>query len=157
MACLADRTGTRCQHASKIEPHRAQFPKVSPYTGFLRDHLFIPGPANPDPWNPSLFFDPVLVYSTLGGPNAVRPSGLPQSARVLFVDGSGNAYVAGTTNSPGFPVTPGVVQSQQSSVEFLGFSIQGRSNWPILALLTYIPGIYSLAGLAVDPSGNIFV
>jgi hypothetical protein len=65
--------------------------------------------------NSNLLFDPVLVYSTfLGGPNVAGQSGpslLPQSATVLFVDGSGNAYVAGTTNSPSFPVTPGVVQS----------------------------------------------
>jgi hypothetical protein len=108
--------------------------------------------------DPNLLFDPVLVYSTfLGGPNASGPGGLPQSATVLIVDGSGNAYLAGTTNSPGFPVTPGVVQSSNPQSDSLGFLSKVDPTGQTLLFSTYIPAIYSLSGIAVDPSGNIFV
>jgi hypothetical protein len=106
----------------------------------------------------SLLFDPVLVYSTfLGGPNAAGPGGTSQGATVLFVDASGNAYVAGTTNSSDFPVTPGVVQSSNPQSYSLGFVSKFDPTGQSLLLSTYIPAIYSLTALAVDSTGNIFV
>ncbi len=66
-------------------------------------------------------FNPLgtLAYSTwLGGtnPNCVGGSGCVGYARTddglaIAVDGGGNAYVAGTTNSTDFPVTPGAFQT----------------------------------------------
>jgi Abnormal spindle-like microcephaly-assoc'd, ASPM-SPD-2-Hydin/Beta-propeller repeat len=106
--------------------------------------------------DPSHFFDPVLVYSTfLGGPNA--SGGTPQGATALFVDASGNAYIAGTTIASGFPVTPGVVLSSNPPGDPVGFVSKFDPTGQSLLLSTYIPGIYNLTGLAVDPSGNIFV
>jgi hypothetical protein len=59
-----------------------------------------------------------LLYSTfLGGSgNTVNDTGfnyekLGDSGTAITVDATGNAYVAGYTGSPDFPVTPGVVQS----------------------------------------------
>jgi hypothetical protein len=59
-----------------------------------------------------------LVYSTyLGGSGAIinsccgNISNYGDSGSAIAVDGSGNAYIAGFTDSPDFPVTPGVVQS----------------------------------------------
>jgi uncharacterized protein (TIGR03437 family) len=60
-----------------------------------------------------------LVYSTwLGGsaPNCVGGSGCVGYTRTddglaIAVDGGGNAYVTGTTNSTDFPVTPGAFQT----------------------------------------------
>jgi Abnormal spindle-like microcephaly-assoc'd, ASPM-SPD-2-Hydin/Beta-propeller repeat len=104
------------------------------------------------------FFDPVLVYSTfLGGPNAAGPGGAAQGATVLFVDGSGNTYVAGTTNSASFPTTPGVVQSSNPQGYSSGFVSKIDPTCQTLLFSTYIPAIYSLTALAVDSSGNIFV
>jgi hypothetical protein len=52
----------------------------------------------------TLVIDPVLVYSTyLGGINSDGATG-------VAVDSAGNAYVVGTTNFTGFPVTSGVFQ-----------------------------------------------
>jgi len=50
----------------------------------------------------SLVVDPtILLYSTyLGGSST-------DTARAVAVDASGNAYVAGRTDSDDFPVTPG--------------------------------------------------
>jgi hypothetical protein len=106
------------------------------------------------PGDPNLSFDPVLVYSTfLGGPD----DGASQGATVLFVDGSGNVYVAGTTDSPSFPVTPGVVQSSNPQAYELGFVSKFDPTGQSLLFSTYIPGIYSPTQLAVDRFGNIFV
>jgi hypothetical protein len=108
--------------------------------------------------NPNLLIDPVLAYSTfLGGPQAVGLGGTGQGATVLFVDGSGNAYLGGTTNSANFPVTPGVVDSSNPQSYSLGFVSKIDPTGQSLLFSTYIDGILSVSALAVDSSGNIFV
>ena len=138
---------------------------VTASLGGRRVELFVPPPsghtssaaASPG-GDRNLLFDPVLVYSTfLGGPNAAGNGVRLQGATLLFVDGSGNTYVAGTTNSPSFPVTPGVVQSSNPQAYSLGFLSKVDPTGQSLLFSTYIPATYSLTGLAVDPSGNIFV
>jgi uncharacterized protein (TIGR03437 family) len=50
-----------------------------------------------------------LLYSTLLGGTA--PAGGADSPGSIAVDGQGNAFVAGTANSPDFPVTQGALQA----------------------------------------------
>jgi hypothetical protein len=60
-----------------------------------------------------------LVYATyLGGPGAVSYLSFDAAAAVA-IDSAGNAYVAGTTYAPGFPVTPGAVQTKLRSHPFI--------------------------------------
>jgi len=101
-----------------------------------------------------------LVYSTyLGG------SGWGgDSAAGLAVDGSGNAYVAGTTWSSDFPVTPGAFQTtnhgpSQYSVGSNAFVAKLNPAGSALVYSTYLGGTgldYANA-LAVDGSGNAYV
>jgi hypothetical protein len=98
--------------------------------------------------------DPVLVYATfLGGPNGSVGG---QQATAMLVDASGNVYVAGNTDSPSFPTTPGVV---------LAAPVAGATTFvskidptgKTLIFSTYVPGLYELGGFALDTSGNIYV
>lgn len=112
----------------------------------------------------NLFFDPVLAYATfLGGPQ-VGGSQSSQGANVVFVDGPGNVYVAGATNSDSFPVTAGVVQPNNPApaqsglfANQLGFLSKIDPTGQNLLFSTYIDGIVSVDALAIDPMGNIFV
>lgn len=114
--------------------------------------------AAPAGGSPNPLFDPVLVYSTfLGGSNAHGPGGGGQGASILFVDSAGNTYVGGTTNAPDFPVTSGVIQSSNPQKQFIGFLSKFDPNGKTLLFSTYVPGITSVAGLAFDSQGNIFV
>jgi Abnormal spindle-like microcephaly-assoc'd, ASPM-SPD-2-Hydin/Beta-propeller repeat len=98
--------------------------------------------------------DPVLVYSTFLGGSSYRPyAGVAQTATVIWVDGPGNIYVAGETVSKGFPVTPGVVQPQPQPAFLSKIDPTGQT----LIFSTYIQGLASIAGIAVDGSGNIYL
>jgi hypothetical protein len=103
----------------------------------------------------TLIIDPVLVYSTfLGGPN-----GITQRATAIAVDGSKNVYVAGFTDSPAFPVTPGVVQSTQP--QYSTFVSKINAAGTALVYSTYVGGLMrdlnSRVGLSVDPSGDVYL
>jgi hypothetical protein len=112
----------------------------------------------------NLFFDPVLAYATfLGGPQVGGSQG-SQGPNVIFVDGPGNVYVAGGTNSDSFPVTAGAVQPNNPApaqsglfVYQLGFLSKIDPTGQNLLFSTYIDGILSVDALAIDPMGNIFV
>jgi hypothetical protein len=119
---------------------------TAPHINPLREH------------NTNRVIDPVLVYSTfLGGSNSVGPGGGGQGASILFVDLAGNTYVGGTTNAPDFPVTSGVIQSSNPQNNFVGFLSKFDPNGKTLLFSTYVPGITSVAGLAFDSQGDIFV
>jgi hypothetical protein len=118
-------------------------------TGLLRDNRAA---------NPNLLIDPVLVYSTfLGGPQAVGQGPPGQGATVIFVDGSGNAYLGGTTNSGNFPVTPGVIVPSNPQSYDLGFVSKIDPTGQSLLFSTYVDGMSSVSALVLDSSGNIFV
>jgi hypothetical protein len=115
----------------------------------------------------NLVFDPVLVYSTflggaaLGGGSLTGPSQAPlqlfaQGVAAITVDRSGNLLVGGATTAADFPVTTGVVQPnnpQNNSVGFLS-KINPAGH---LVFSTYLDGMATVASIAVDASGNIYV
>jgi hypothetical protein len=99
-----------------------------------------------------LVIDPVFFYSTyLGGSGADQGNG-------IAVDGNGNAYVTGTTNSPDFP-TAGAVQSAYGGGYSDAFVTKINASGSALIYSTYLggngydPGI----AIAVDSSGNAYV
>ena len=104
-------------------------------------------------------FDPVLVYSSfLGGPSSsinIAP-GHAQFVNAIFVDSTGNLYLAGGTNSPSFPTTPGVVQATQGSSG--SFLAKVEPTGQHLVFATYVPGFDAgISAMTVDANGNIYV
>jgi len=93
--------------------------------------------------------DPVLVYSTyLGGSQTDYGYG-------VAIDGSGNAYVTGSTSSPNFPVVAATAQAGGDTDVFVSkFDPTGK-----LVFSTVIGGSGTDYGIAVDvdASGNILV
>lgn len=102
-----------------------------------------------------------LVYLTYLGGNADNvPLG-------LAVDSSGDAYVAGYTDSPNFPTTSGAIQTNIS-----GKIITGLGYYPVDAFVTELgpggsnlvystylggPAVDGATGIAVDSSGNAYI
>jgi hypothetical protein len=95
-----------------------------------------------------------LVYSTyIGG------SGWDYG-RAIAVDGSGNAYVTGGTNSPDYPVTPGAFQTTKGAYWVSDvFVTKLNATGTALIYSTYIGGSSDDVGrgIAVDGSGNAYV
>jgi hypothetical protein len=102
----------------------------------------------------TLTIDPVVVYSTFfGGP--LTNQGSNQYASAVAVDGQGNLYVAGVTDSPSFPTTSGALQPKYA---FDQFSFLSKFNPAGTALIysTYLSGI-GITGIEVDSAGNVFI
>lgn len=116
------------------------------------------------------------VYSTyFGGPSVttvetVSQEGLVQQVGTGFslssrglgiaVDNSGNAYVAGSTNSDAFPVTAGAFQTAKSGGQIDAFLFKLNTAGTGLVFSTYLGGINELEyanGIAVDPFLNVHV
>ena len=94
-----------------------------------------------------------LVYSTLlGGPNVDSASG-------IAVDGSGAAYVSGTTSSTGFPTTPGALDTTYNGGTDDGFIAKVNATGSALLYSTFLGGSSSegVHDVAVDPSGAVYV
>jgi hypothetical protein len=96
-----------------------------------------------------------LVYSTyLGGSGYADGGG--DIAAGIAVDGSGNAYVTGTTVSNDFPTTPGAFQTVCGGNCGDAFVTKINPIGTALAYSTYLgPG--NGAGIAVDSAGNAYV
>jgi hypothetical protein len=93
-----------------------------------------------------------LVYATyLGGNNIDQSSG-------IAVDGAGNAYVSGSTQSRDFPTTPGAFQTT-SNGDFDAFVAKLDPTGSALIYATYLGGnnIDQSGGIAVDGAGNAYV
>ena len=93
-----------------------------------------------------------LVYSTfLGGSGSDNPRG-------LALDGRGNAYVSGQTDSPNFPTTDWAFQKKFGGVSD-GFVAKLKADGSDLVYSTYLGGNGEEQGLgiALDSAGNAYV
>jgi Bacterial Ig-like domain (group 3)/Beta-propeller repeat len=102
-----------------------------------------------------LTIDPVLSYSTyLGGSTN-------DSGQSIAVDGSGNAYITGSTESTNFPTTTGAFQTSHASDSGHddAFITKMNASGTALVYSTYLGGNGSDygVGIAVDNSGNAYV
>jgi Bacterial Ig-like domain (group 3)/Beta-propeller repeat len=99
-----------------------------------------------------LVIDPVLSYSSYLGGNSA------DEGLAIAVNGSGNAYVTGYTNSTNFPTTTGAFQTSNSGIANVVVT-ELSSDGTGLVYSTYLGGsgyAYGL-GLALDGSGNAYV
>lgn len=94
-----------------------------------------------------------IVYATLlGGSGAERGNG-------IAVDAAGNAYVAGKTTSPDFPVSGNALQNARRGFED-AFVTKLNAAGSALLYSTYLGGDGDLdeaTGIAVDALGNAYV
>jgi hypothetical protein len=115
-----------------------------------------------------------LVYSTfLGGSQSYNPGVYGDAGLGIAVDGSGNAYIAGSTEDIDFPVTPGPLQSQNItqlvSGDLASFITEVNPTASHILYSTYLtgtgdqsgdPGGYTCdcaTGIALDSSQNVYV
>jgi hypothetical protein len=98
-----------------------------------------------------------ILYSTYLGGNG-GAVGTPEQANAIAVDGGGNAYVAGVTNSPNFPVTASAFQTAFNGVEDT-FVAKVNAVGSALVYCTYLggTGLDWASGVAIDSSGNAYV
>jgi hypothetical protein len=90
-----------------------------------------------------------LVYSTyIGGRRA------SSEARVIAVDASGSAYIAGNTSSNNFPVTAGAYSAGLSGGGAFVTKLSPAGN--TLVYSTYLKGALPRS-LSVDPAGSAYV
>lgn len=102
-----------------------------------------------------LVIDPTLAYSTyLGG-------GGDDEALGIAVDASGNAYVAGVTDSTNFPTTPGALQPACDKCSSTSDAFVTKLNQDGSALIysTFLGGTNTTGSgsIAVDAAGNAYI
>lgn len=104
-----------------------------------------------------LTIDPTLVYSTyLGGSNS-------DTISAMVLDGSGNAYLTGTTSSTDFPVTPGAFETTDKDARSSVFVTELNSSGSALIYSTFLSGTGGASGgdsgesIAVDAAGDAYV
>jgi beta-propeller repeat-containing protein len=102
----------------------------------------------------ALIIDPVLVYSTFLGGNG---TGENEVARSIAVDSSGNAYVAGYTDSTDFPIANAVQGTQAGAIDVFVSKLNAAGSG--LVYSTYLGGnaFDGCYGIAVDSAGNVYL
>jgi hypothetical protein len=105
-----------------------------------------------------LVIDPVLAYSTYLGGSGTNGD----AAYAIVVDGAGNAYVTGETESGNFPVTAGSYQQTDKGLATAtdnAFIAKLNASGTALLYSTFLGGAGNTAAytLAVDASGNAYV
>jgi hypothetical protein len=103
----------------------------------------------------ALVIDPVLTFSTfLGGSGG-------DTASAVAVDSSGNVFVAGSTSSTNFPVTPGSFQTVNHAAanQATAFVTKLDPTGTALVYSTYLGGSGgdTATGINVDSAGNLYV
>ena len=82
-----------------------------------------------------------------------------QDTNAIAIDGSGNAFVTGSTSSTNFPVTAGAFQTTHAGGTSDVFVTKLNAAGTALVYSTYLggSGSDSGSGIAIDHSGNAFV
>jgi hypothetical protein len=97
-----------------------------------------------------------LVYLTYLGGSGSEDSGEPDST--IAIDGTGNAYVSGMTQSTDFPTTTGAFQTSLVGTED-AFVTKLNTTGTAFTYSTYLggTGINYSTGIAVDSAGNAYI
>jgi hypothetical protein len=103
-----------------------------------------------------LVIDPVLAYSTFLGGGASNFYNT-DVAKSIAVDAFGNAYVAGSTGSTDFPVTPGAPNRAVRSLDAFVAKFNPSGSGLIYATFLGGAGGDFADAIAIDPSGNAYV
>ena len=99
----------------------------------------------------ALVFDPTLVFATLiGGTGTDDGNG-------VAMDGSGNSYVTGSTNSPAFPTTAGAYQTTPAGTDTFITKISADGTTLIYSALIGGNGNDEANGIGVDGNGNAYI
>jgi hypothetical protein len=104
-----------------------------------------------------------LVYSTYLGGSVSNPFYNGDLGLGIAVDGSGDAYVTGSTRSSNFPTTPGAFQTQLGGLDGNAFVTKLNATGTALVYSTYLGGSGGAGfgdvgtGIAVDAAGNAYV
>jgi uncharacterized repeat protein (TIGR01451 family) len=98
-----------------------------------------------------LVIDPLLVYSTFLGGSA------PDQGNSIAVDGSGNVYIAGQTDSLNFPTSSPLQATKRTSLD--AFVAKLNATGSALIYSTYFGGDDSdvAKSIAIDNAGNAYI
>ena len=84
-----------------------------------------------------------------------------ESGNAITVDGAGNIYIVGQTNSPDFPSTPDAVRTRSTPTknDWVGFAVKFRRDDKKAMYSAIIGGSYRTVanGVAADSSGNAVI
>lgn len=90
------------------------------------------------------------IFSTcLGGAQS-------ETVSVIRVDSTGSIYVAGTTSSPDFPLTPGAFQSTFASIA-AAYVVKVNPGGSALVYSTFFGSLTNVSDLAVSASGEVYI
>ena len=103
-----------------------------------------------------LVIDPALAYSTYWGGSGDESAVPFFGSSQVAVDADGNFYVAGTTTSTDFPVTPNVVQGPHGGLDIWVTKVSSTGN---LIYSTDLGGPCDdvVRAIAVDGAGNLYL
>jgi hypothetical protein len=100
-----------------------------------------------------------LVYSTYLGGSCRNSNSFTESAGAIAVDGTGSAYVAGTTACRDFPTTAAAAQPSYGGGLGDAFAAKLNSTGSALVYSTFLGGgaEENGNGIAIDPQGSAYV